>query len=427
MIIVLLYLTGTSGLSPDMVRRIRLAALQRANNGQRGTIAGQRVLPSGQIISTNGQRLTANGQRMATAGQRMLPTGQRIATAGQRVPTVGQRIASGFNRNAMLQSTGFNRNAAQPQTLNRAPVQTGIRRVGTQTRVVPDLTTRRRIAAMNAARNRAASVPRQTMQVPRGTVQTDVLRPSVGGPARVDEAVLQANIVPAGLSPSLSGIRRSGSTLTSGSISREVPAAPTVSSDSRIMTSGSTSGSVGGGVMSTGRSGVQPTETVIAPAPDIQFRTTVGETPVSSMSAGVSGIGGAAPILDAGPAFQVVSGDASNVIIGPGASVADTLPVDVSGASVPTMGVNPTVLSSGTSSVTAIDNTPGFTGGATLPMADPTVRAAVDPTLASLGSVIGAAGIQTGGALPTLESIGASGSSAMVPGAGNVATTIGTS
>ena len=410
-----------------MVRRIRLAALQRAN-GQRGAIAGQRVVPSGQRIATTGQRIATPGQRIGT-------TGQRIPTARQRVPTAGQRISSvrsGFNRDVIMPSTGFNRNAMRPQTLNRAPVQTGIRRVGTQTRMVPDIATRRRIAAMNAARNRGTSAPRQTMPLPRSTIQTEMIRPSARSPARVDEAVLRANIVPAGVSPGSSDIRRGGSISTSGSSSRDTVASPTMSSDSRMMTSGSTS-SGGGGVIQTGRAGAQPIRTVIAPAPDIQFRTTVGDIPATSVSAGVSGIGAAAPLLASGPAFQVISGDASNVIIGSGANIAESMPVDVGGASDPALVVNPTAVSSATGGMapTPVDSRSMFQGGPTLPNVDPTIKAETGSAVARMDPVgggtriNGAPDIQLGGLLSTMGSMDTSGASAIVPGATNVPTTIG--
>lgn len=191
--------------------------------------------------------------------------------------------------------------------------------------------------------------------------------------------------------------------------------------------------SVGGGVVQTGRLGTEPVRTVLAPAPDIQFRTTVGETPASSLSAGISGIGATAPVLDSGPAFEVISGDASSLIIGTGAGVAESMPVDIGGAaSGQVIDVNPTIMSSGTGgmSATPVGNTPVFQAGATLSMAEPTIRAATS-SAASMGTVTGeipingALDIQTGGLLPTMGSMDAPGSSAIVPGAANVPTTIG--
>ena len=415
-------ITGASGLSPEMVRRIRLAALQRAA-GQGGAIAGQRG---------------------AIAGQRGATAGQRGATAGQRVATP---FSGGFNRNAIIPATGFSRNAILPQTLNRAPVQTGVRlpqtlnrapvqtgaqRTGAQTRLIPDATIRRRIAAMNAARVKGTSAPRQVRPLPRSTIRTEVLRPSPRSPARVDEAVLRANIVPAGLSPSSNGMRRVVS--SSSSSSNESTTSSTTSSDSRVISSGSSTGSVGG-LIQTGLTGVQPVGTVIAPTPELQFRTTVGGTPGTAVVApgGVSGNGAAAPILESGPAFQVVSGDASNVILGPGASLAESMSLDIGSAAGPALVVNPTVVSPGKGVVAAtpVGEVSIVQRGATLPVEDPAIFAAAGPTVsgilpvASDASLVGASNIQVAGAVPTLGSAEIAGVGSIVPGSGNVPTTLG--
>lgn len=408
-----LFVAGATRMSPELIRRIRLAALRRAA-AQRGTATGSAGVSRSAVPSQSGISQSA------------------------------VQLQSSNSRNGMQPQPAISRNAVSPQFVNRSP-QIGIQRTGTRPVSFPDSSVRRRINAMNAAGGVSGDIslgqPRTVSQRPP---QPEVRRTTPRRPTRVDEAVLRANIVPVGVSPVSDGVTRVVSSSSSSSSSTETTdsSSSTSSTETRISSSGI------GGIVQTDVQGVQPTQTIVAAAPELQFRTSVDGkstgTVVAPGAVGAAGIARNSPVLESGPPFQVVSGAAQpNIIVGPGSSVAESASLDIGAAAGPALVVNPTVVDpSGivatltqSGAIAPAEEATIVGGGAALPVEDPTIVAAAGPSIASIsglvdgsaiGSVmptVGAVGgmnAQVLGAIPALGSAENPGISAIVPGQGLV-------
>ena len=278
---------------------------------------------------------------------------------------------------------------------------------------------RRRMNALNTARPRGSAAPiptspvrREPQLTQRGTVPprqagpvrqepqpTVQINTNVPRPTRVDEAVLRANVMPAGIGGVSDSVR---TVVTSSSTSSETSSSSvsksSSSSESSVLTSGSSSdGTVGviqGSVPSS-----NPVTSIIGPD-DVRFRTTVDGAPVVAPdTVGISGISPAVPTLETGPPFQVVSGDVgTNSVIKPRGDASNALSLDIGAAAGPALVVNPTVVDQwgsaasldnaipsavGLGNVAPVDDTAILQGGSTIPVEDPTLvaAAAVGPSL----------------------------------------------
>ena len=321
---------------------------------------------------------------------------------------------------------------------------------------------RRRISAMNAVRGRPATPTRparpvaQVSQAPQAPRQTEIRRANIPRPARVDEAVLRANIVPAGLTTGSDSLR---TVVSSSSSSSESSTSTSSSSKTSTVSSGSGVGAIGG-VVQTGVQAVQPVATVIAPAPELDFRTGIDDTASAAVVAPGPGLVASVPVLETGPSFQVVSNVPSPTIVAaPGTAISQAVSLDVGAAAGPAMIVNPTVIDNteslatlvgpaqagvGVAAVKPIEEVTVVSGGAIPSVDEANLVAAVasPPILGTAVSAIAPAisNIETSvssdaqlvSSLPDLGQLQVSGIGAFVPGAavgqlgtGDVATSLG--
>ena len=222
-------------------------------------------------------------------------------------PDIVQRIRQTALRRAAAQraatATGRTGMRGQPQSQIRPVNGRGVR---PQSRAELAAAMRRRMNAQNNAR-RSGIVPRSQIGTTRQVVRpTEQIQTRNTMPTRVDEAVLRANIMPAGTGTGSDSVQNVVTTTTTSSETSSSSKSSS-SSSNNVLTSGSSSSGVD--ILQTAAPLLnqgQPT--------DIQFRSAV-DNAASNVPKAVdfSGIGTSLPALETGPAFQVAgnSGDTS--------------------------------------------------------------------------------------------------------------------